>query len=163
MQSGSLAEGVGPHPSIPYAVAKDSLRRRLEQLCLVRPFNFTWARLFYIFGDGQSDTSLLPQLRRAVADHADAFDMSGGEQLRDYMPVAEAADCLVSLALKRQPIGVVNVCSGKPVSVRSLVERWINENGWAIRLNLGRYPYPEYEPMAFWGDATKLRQCLGSQ
>ena len=36
--------------------------------------------------------------------------------------------------------GIVNVCSGRPVSVRSLVEGWIRDNGWSIELELGRYP-----------------------
>jgi dTDP-6-deoxy-L-talose 4-dehydrogenase (NAD+) len=49
-----------------------------------------------------------------------------------------------------------------PVSVRRLVERWIDENRWPIRMNLGHYPYPDHEPMAFWGDATKLSRCLGA-
>ena len=86
--------------------------------------------------------------------------MSGGEQLRDYLPVAQAARYLVSLALIEKDIGVVNVCSGTPISVRKLVEGWIKENGWPIRLNLGRYPYSDYEPMAFWGDSQKLSLLL---
>ena len=160
MQSGALSEGLDPHPAIPYATAKDSLRRQLEQLCLLRPFHLTWARMFYLFGEGQSAASLLPQLRQAVADGAAGFDMSGGEQLRDYLPVDQAARHLVSLALTQRSNGVVNVCSGRAVSVRTMVERWIAENGWSIRLNLGKYPYPDYEPMAFWGDPLKLERCL---
>ena len=160
MQSGALAEGLDPQPAVPYAIAKDSLRRQLEQLSLARPFHLTWARLFYLFGEGQSAASLLPQLRHAVAEGAAGFDMSGGEQLRDYLPVAHAARHLVSLALAQRSHGVVNVCSGQPVSVRTMVEQWIEENGWSIRLNLGKYPYPDYEPMAFWGDSGKLEQCL---
>lgn len=160
MQSGALAEGLDAQPANPYAVAKDSLRRELEQLCVVRPFHLTWARLFYLFGEGQNAASLLPQLMQAVAGGAAGFDMSGGEQLRDYLPVAQAARHLVSLALAQRPLGVVNVCSGQPVSVRAMVERWIEENDWSIRLNLGKYPYPDYEPMAFWGDPGKLEQCL---
>jgi dTDP-6-deoxy-L-talose 4-dehydrogenase (NAD+) len=86
--------------------------------------------------------------------------MSGGEQLRDYLPVGQIAERLVSLALTARNNGIVNVCSGIPVSVRELVERWVEQNGWAIRLDLGRYPYPDYEPMAFWGDRRKLdRLC----
>jgi dTDP-6-deoxy-L-talose 4-dehydrogenase (NAD+) len=83
--------------------------------------------------------------------------MSGGEQMRDYLPVTEVARAIVSLAMKESDIGIVNVCSGRPVSVRRLVEGWISENGWNIELNLGRYPYPDYEPMAFWGSPEKLR------
>jgi len=57
----------------------------------------------------------------------------------------------------------VNVCSGRPVSVRRLVEGWIRDNGWTIDLNLGHYPYPDYEPMAFWGERRKLDRILGGQ
>jgi hypothetical protein len=27
-------------------------------------------------------------------------------------------------------------------------------------LRLGTYPYPDYEPFAFWGSAEKLREIL---
>jgi len=47
--------------------------------------------------------------------------------------------------------------------VRSLVEGWLAANAWPIGLDLGRYPYPTHEPMAFWGDATKLRRCLQAE
>ena len=112
-------------------------------------------------GDGQSKASLIPILDKAIEDRDSEFNMSGGEQLRDYLPVVEAASQLVSLVLAKKDIGVVNVCSGIPISVRKLVERWIKENGWSIRLNFGHYPYPDYEPMAFWGDSQRLSSLIG--
>ncbi|MBV9891715.1 MAG: NAD(P)-dependent oxidoreductase [Rhizobacter sp.] len=163
MQSGPLDEAKPALPANAYALAKDTLRRELEQLQLERTFALTWARLFYLYGDGQAATALWPQLRRAAESGSPTFAMSGGEQLRDYLPVEQAAAHLVALALQRRGHGVVNVCSGQPVSVRSLVERWIAERGWSIRPELGRYPYPAHEPMAFWGDATKLRRCLSGE
>ncbi|MDP3584909.1 MAG: NAD(P)-dependent oxidoreductase [Thiobacillus sp.] len=161
MQSGPLSESVAPNPSNPYGFAKDALRSELEYFRKIHPFHLTWARLFYLYGEGQAENSLLPQLRQAVERGDPAFDMSGGEQLRDYLRVDEAARYLVSLAFAMQDVGAVNVCSGTPISVRGLVEGWIKENGWAIRLNLGYYPYPDYEPMAFWGDSTKLSTLIG--
>ena len=150
-QYGPLSASAPTFPANPYALAKDTLRRQLQLLQSQQPFDLTWARLFYMYGEGQPETSLLPSLRRAVAQGRTEFDMSHGEQLRDYLPVAEVARRLVGLALDRPDRGVVNVCSGEPVSVRRLVEGWLRENGWAIELRLGRYPYPDYEPLAFWG------------
>ena len=86
--------------------------------------------------------------------------MSGGEQLRDYLPVEKIARILVLLAQSDGDVGVVNVCSGKPVSVRSFVENWLAERGATIALNRGHYPYPDFEPMAFWGDTKKLQSVL---
>jgi dTDP-6-deoxy-L-talose 4-dehydrogenase (NAD+) len=160
MQFGPLGEDIEPRPGNPYGFAKDALRRQLEYLKQVKPVNLTWARLFYLYGYGQAQTSLLPQLEKAVARGDRVFNMSGGDQLRDYMPVGEAARYLVCLALNGRDNGVVNVCSGIPVSVRKLVERWIGEHAWSIDLNLGHYPYPVYEPMAFWGEKEKLERCM---
>lgn len=155
-QTGQLDEACETHPIIPYGVAKDTLRRQLEFLQQRTPFNLTWARCFYMYGEGQSPNSLLSQLKQAVQAGHREFGMSGGEQLRDYLPVTEVAAHLVSLALTRQDHGIVNVCSGTPISIRELVEGWIEKNRWSIALDLGRYPYPDYEPMAFWGARTKL-------
>lgn len=160
MQSGPLSENLEARPTNPYGYAKDSLRRQLGYLQASLPFNLTWARLFYLYGEGQAENSLYPQLRSAVERGETIFNMSAGEQLRDYLPVQQAAAHLVALALQTKDIGLVNVCSGQPVSVRSLVEGWIRENGWSIDLNLGHYPYPDYEPLAFWGDHTYLNTLL---
>ena len=32
-------------------------------------------------------------------------------------------------------------------------------NGWRITPEWGALPYSDYEPMAFWGDRTKLDAC----
>jgi nucleoside-diphosphate-sugar epimerase len=156
MQSGLLSENLRSQPTNSYGFAKDMLRCQLEYLQQIQPFNLTWARLFYLYGDGQAKNSLFPQLRRAVEQGEKLFNMSGGEQLRDYLPINEVAKYLVSLATMMRDNGIINVCSGKPISVRKLVEDWITKNGWSIDLNLGYYPYPNYEPMAFWGDCRKL-------
>lgn len=155
MQSGPLGVNLQPRPTNPYGFAKDTLRRQLQYLQSLTPFTLTWARLFYLYGEGQSETSLFSQLRRAVENGENFFNMSGGEQLRDYLNVVDAAKQMVSLAIGRKKSSITNVCSGRPVSVRRLVEGWIEENGWAIELNLGYYPYPDYEPMAFWGIIEK--------
>ena len=160
MQWGPLDEQLEAKPVTAYGLGKDVLRRQLECAVTYTGASLTCAGLFYPFGDGQSPTSLWPQLKQAVEDGARTFDMSPGDQLRDYLPIRDVASYLVSLALTTHGAGVVNVCSGQPRSIRALVEGWIRDNGWSIELNLGRYPYPDYEPLAFWGDPRKLRGVL---
>jgi len=160
MQSGELSEELIPLPNNPYGYAKDALRRQLEFLQSKYSFALTWARLFYMYGEGQHSTSLYSKLKEAVLRGDKVFNMSGGEQLRDYLPVSKVAAALVALALRQADIGIVNVCSGRPVSVRTLVENWLRKNGWEIELNLGHYLYPDYEPMEFWGNSSKLLTYL---
>lgn len=163
MQCGPLREDIDTRPTNAYGFAKDVLRRQLEYLKDLRSFALVWARLFYLYGEGQSEKSLFPQLKAAVERGDRAFKMSGGEQLRDYLSITEVAEVLVSLSLQEQDIGVVNICSGKPISIRRLVEKWIDGNNWSIEMKLGHYPYPDYEPMAFWGVRDKLDRLMGEQ
>jgi hypothetical protein len=86
--------------------------------------------------------------------------MSLGEQLRDFLPVSVVAEYLVEIGLNAPGCGIVNVCSAQPKSIRSLVENWIEERGWKMSLELGHCPYPDYEPMAFWGSDLRLRNLL---
>ena len=160
MREGRLIETDMALPINPYGFAKDTLRRQLEFLQTTMKFEMTWARLFFMYGDGQPETSLYPQLREAVCRGYKIFNMSSGEQLRDYLPAHEVARLIASLALKINGSEIVNICSGEPIKVRALVEKFLRDNNWTIELNLGFYPYPEYEPMAFWGDTSKLKTIL---
>lgn len=160
MRDGCLTEDLPACPANAYALAKDTLRKFLHLLQGQHPFLLQWARLFYLYGPGQNPNSLLAQLDSAI-DRGDAvFNMSGGEQLRDYLPIEEAARLLALILGHPQLDGIVNCCSGQPVSVRRLVERRIAERNARVGLNLGHYPYPDYEPMAFWGGRGKLDRCL---
>ena len=64
---------------------------------------------------------------------------------------AAAFKIYAKLKLDDQLNGIINCCSGIPISIRNLVENYLKENNKHIKLNLGYYPYPDYEPMAFWG------------
>lgn len=162
-QSGPLSEQTAPQPSNPYGLAKNTLRLFLENLQQVQPFTLQWARLFYLHGEGQNPNSLLAALDRAIDAGDDSFNMSGGEQLRDYLAIETAAGYLAAILHQRDFDGVINCASGQPISVRALVERRVRERGASIELNLGHYPYATHEPMAFWAVADRLQQLLGAE
>jgi len=158
---GALEESRLCQPSNPYGLAKHSLRLFLECLARQQPFALQWLRLFYVYGPGQNRNSLLAALDRAIDAGQRRFDMSAGEQLRDFLPIETAAAYLVRVLERDHFSGVLNCCSGQPTAVRSLVEAHVARRGAQIDLNLGHYPYPAHEPMAFWGDARRLRAVLG--
>jgi len=160
MQCGRLSEDAPTKPNNPYALAKDTLRKSLEFMLQELSFGLQWVRLFYIYGPGQHPNSLLAQLDRAIDSGESVFNMSGGEQLRDYLPIDVVVNNLIGIVENQEWQGVVNCCSGKPISVRRLVEKHIEKRGGTMELNFGHYPYPDYEPMAFWGDADKMKRVL---
>nr|WP_249342579.1 NAD(P)-dependent oxidoreductase [Pseudomonas rustica] len=163
MESGPLSEQSEAQPANPYGLAKHTLHLFLQNLQQEQPFTLQWARLFYLHGEGQNPNSLLAALDRAIDAGDASFNMSAGEQLRDFLPIKTAAGYLAAITQQRDFNGVINCASGQPVSVRSLVEQRLRERGASIDLNLGYFPYPTHEPMAFWAVVERLQQLLGAQ
>lgn len=160
LQEGLLSEDMQTKPCNSYAIAKDTLRIHMEQLQSYYQFNLKWIRLFYLHGTGQNKDSLLAQLETALNNQETHFNMSGGEQLRDYLPIETAAQYITSIAMQENITGIINCCSGSPITVKQLVQDYLNKQNKTIHLNLGYYPYPKHEPMAFWGDRGKLDKIL---
>lgn len=157
MREGALKTDMVSNPQNPYAIAKDTLRKFLQELQKTAEFKLKWLRLFYMYGKGQSEKSILSQLEQALQNEDEFFNMSGGEQVRDYLPVEEVAKLIVDHSHDNKKNGIYNVCSGNPITIKELVENYLKQNNKSIKLNLDYYPYPDYEPMVFWGDSANLK------
>lgn len=163
MREGCLSEDMVAEPSNPYTIAKNELRLFLEILQNDYIFSFKWIRLFYMYGQGQNPKSLLSQLDKALEDGDEVFNMSKGEQTRDYLSIEKVAKNIANITLQQNVEGIINCCSGVPVSVKNFVERYLKEVDKSIKLNLGYYPYTDYEPMHFWGSTEKLNKALAEK
>lgn len=163
MQEGELREDTPTRPDNPYGQAKDKLRTALEDHVRDTDITFQWARLFYMYGPGQGERSLFAQLGKALERNEPVFRMSGGEQIRDFLPVETLAAHLADICLQKAVSGVINVCSGRSVTLRELVEEYLRDRGASIELELGYYPYPDYEPFRFWGNTEKLDSALSGR
>lgn len=161
LQEGALSENMETKPSNPYGIAKDLLRKEIEALKNEFNFDFNWYRLFYVYGEGQNPNSLLSSLDKALENGDKFFNMSKGDQIRDFIKIEDAVEIIAKLSLYENECGIVNCSSGKPITVKELVDNHLKEKSRSIKLNLGYYPYSENEPFAFWGDTTKLNKILG--
>lgn len=160
-KNGILSEFMMTDPDNSYAIAKNSLHQFLVALSKETPFALQWPRLFYMYGPGQNPRSLISQLDSAIDRGDPEFPMSGGEQLRDYLPVEKAAEKMVEVLERSEFQGVVNISSGVPVSIRSFVEDRVRLKNSKIQLQCGAIPYSEHEAFAFWGNASRLRELTG--
>ncbi len=158
MQSGALSEDLETKPSVAYGIAKDMLRKSIEKLKSEKNFIFQWLRLFYIYGEGQAKSSLLSQLDMAIKNGDEEFKMSLGTQLRDYLSINDVVDNIILSISNTDVQGVINCCSGNPISVLDLVVNRCKELGANINFNRGFYKIPDYEPLDFWGVPDKIKR-----
>jgi nucleoside-diphosphate-sugar epimerase len=159
--NGQLHEEMPASPVIAYAIAKDALRRSLTHLSGIAKFTLKWARIFYVRGDEQAEKGVFKCLRDAAKSGKNECAVSWGEQLRDYLPRKNVGQFLAHFCLQNDIVGIVNCCSGKPMSMRRMVEAYAER--WPdLRLDFGKVAYRACEPMAFWGCTKRMEQVLGS-
>lgn len=163
LQEGILKENMDSKPVLPYPQGKNLLRVFLEAKQKSTPFNLKWARVFYVFGEVKGRKNLYTHLINAIKNKDESFNMSGGEQIRDFLSPDEIAERIVKIALQNKISGVINCCSGKPVKLKDFVTDFLNKNNYKIKLNLGVFPYADYEPMETWGDTAKLDAVLNNK
>ena len=160
LQEGCLTESMPAVPIVPYAAAKNQLRVLLEELQSQKSFLLKWMRLFYMYGDGQNKNALLPQLQNALQNGDSIFNMSNGQQTRDYLHVADVAKYIVEASIQQQITGIINCSNGVGIKVIDFVQNYLAANQKEIKLNLGYYPYPDYEPLDFWGSNNLLQKII---
>jgi len=103
-----------------YAAAKLALYRMLEKRFAGTGIDFTWARLFYLYGEGEHPARLFPTLHSKLSS-GEPMSLSAGDKIRDFLDVAEAGR-LIAMLVENGQTGVANICSGKPVTIREIAE-----------------------------------------
>jgi nucleoside-diphosphate-sugar epimerase len=156
---GELHENFKPKPIVPYAIAKNELRLKLLKLKKKHKFNFSWLRLFYIYGE-KSNSKLYNELNLSIDKHNKYFRMSKGDQIRDFINIKILIKYISKIIINHRNFGVINVCSGKPITVKNLVNKWITDKKSNIKPIYGHYDYISYEPMKFWGSTKKLKKII---
>lgn len=156
---GVLSENHHTEPLTAYGIAKDALRRSLEHLSTRVSFSLKWARIFYVRGDRDREKGVFRLIRDAVERGEKEIRLTWGEQLRDYLTRSEIGAFLSHLSLQNEVLGVVNCCSGRPLSMRRAIEEYAGQ--WPhLCLRFGEEPYRSYEPMAFWGNRERMDAVL---
>jgi nucleoside-diphosphate-sugar epimerase len=138
LSAGHLSVETPLKASTPYAQAKADAFAALSQLLPQHAIEFTWCRLFYLFGEGEDPRRLVPYVR-AKLKAGEPAELSSGTQIRDFLDVREAGRMIVEVALG--PVqGPVNICSAQPITVRQLAETIADEFGRRDLLRFGARP-----------------------
>ena len=149
-----------------YGVAKNALRQAMSVEAKQGNFALYWLRGFYIYGDDARGSSIFAKLTQAAAEGKKEFPFTTGQNKYDFIEIRELARQIASAATQglrgaeTPTTGVVNICSGKPVTLAEQVEAFIAENGFDIKLKYGAFPDRPYDSKAIWGDDTLIRRIL---
>lgn len=147
---GAVAESQTPAECGAFARAKHELRAHLESAGMT----WRWARIFFAYGPGQRETSLIPQCQRAFASGR-MPDIRRPRVAQDFIFVEDVARGLLALAAGGVAPGIYNIGSGTPTAVGVVA----NE---VARQCDRPFPFPDGTfNSGFWADTGKTTAATG--
>ena len=149
LSAGVLSVDSQLKPQCTYSRSKLSLYHGLSSIFSESEIDFSWARLFYLYGEGEHSSRLASYIKDCAKKNITA-NLTDGKQIRDYMDVNEAARKIVTIA-STNVTGPVNVCSGVPITVRQFAERIAVEAGCLDLLRFGSRPKNSVDPICVVG------------
>ena len=157
---GAIDENTPCNPVSMYGIAKDALRRSCFLLTKDRDVCLQWLRAYYILGDDKKNHSIFTKITQAAEEGKTSFPFNSGKNLYDFIEVTELAKQIASVAMQTEVDGIINCCTGKPVSLAEKVEGFIKEHGYQIRLEYGAFPDRAYDSPGVWGNADKINAIM---
>jgi nucleoside-diphosphate-sugar epimerase len=136
-------------PVTPYGASKAAASVAALGLAAEAGLKLSVVRPFHMFGEGESETRFWPSLRRAALAGED-FEMTRGEQVRDFCPVEVAASRLLSACVEQVERGIPivrNLGAGNPLTLREFAGEWWEKWSGSGRLLVGAKPYRKSELM----------------
>lgn len=150
-------------PLSQYGVAKNALRQSLMLLQEKEDVKLYWLRAFYITGNDERNSSIFTKLVEAVQDGKSTFPFTSGRNKYDFIEIGQLAHRIVAASTQDEYTGIINVCSGKPVSLKDKVEAFLQEKNYQIRLDYGAFPDRPYDSPEIYGDSTIIDDILSKQ
>jgi dTDP-glucose 4,6-dehydratase/UDP-glucose 4-epimerase len=118
-----LAESAPLRPRSPYAVGKVALELLADVYRPLTPTRICVARLFNIYGPGEGLDAVVPRFVHDALVHRRLLIEGCGTQRRDLTYIDDLVAALVGLLALPVPPAVVNIGSGRSVSVLDLAAR----------------------------------------
>lgn len=146
------------NPLSQYGIAKNALRQAIMQYIKGKDVNLFWLRAFYIVGDDARNCSIFSKILEASEDGKTEFPFTSGKNKYDFIHVRNLAEQIAMVSTQTEHTGIINVCSGTPISLKQQVEEFIKEKHLNISLNYGAFPDREYDSPIVFGNCDIINK-----
>ena len=157
---GAIDENTPCNPQSLYGIAKNALRQSLFLFCKQHDCKLQWLRGFYIYGDDLKNHSIFTKLIEADGRGDTLFPFTTGKNQYDFIEVEELVHQISTVLLQDEVCGIINCCTGRPMSLSDAVEDFIKKHKLKIKLDYGAFPDRPYDSPCVYGDNTKIKMIL---
>lgn len=137
-----------------YGVCKNSVYRVLNVYCRQNNCVFKWLRIFNLYGKNEKDRRLMPCVINSCLKGED-IKVSNCLKFQDYLYLDDTVDGIIKI-WESDIQGAVNICSGKPVQLREIVNKIVEFTGFKGNVLWGAIP-SAFEENLTVGNCDKLK------
>lgn len=159
---GAISENTPCNPMSLYGISKNALRQIVQLLANEHNFYLHWLRAYYIIGNDLRSNSIFGKIVRKSLEGATEFPMNSGKNKYDFISLDQLCEQIVATSVQNEVNGIINVCSGRPVSLGEQVEKFIKEKKIKMTLNYGAFPDRPYDSPCVYGDAKKISKIMNN-
>ena len=153
-------EDMALQPASPYSLSKAAAELSIQTFSKIYNKPYTILRLFNIYGPNLPESFFIPQLISALRKNED-FNMTEGEQKRDFIFIDDIIDALIVAATDKNASNqIFNISSGESTSLRELalyIQKLIPSKA---SINFGAIPYRENEVWDMVGNNSKIKETI---
>lgn len=155
----SSQDGVGPistfNPRNSYGKAKYQAFREISALCVLNNRNFTWGRVFSVFGDRSPNNWLIPSFLDAATNHK-VLQLTPCNQIWNFLHVQDFSSAIYELIRTGESHGVFNIGHPTSYQLRPLLEEVAQQFKIKHLFNFGAIPYPKDQVMIMRPNVSEL-------
>lgn len=160
---GLIDENTPCNPISMYGIAKDALRRSMLLYTQQKGVILQWLRAYYILGDDKHNNSIFCKLLLAAEEGKKTFPFTTGKNKYDFITVDELAKQISTVVMQSDVNGIINCCTGNPMSLADRVEQFIRDHHLNIKLEYGAFPDRPYDSPCEYGDPSKINLILNTK
>ena len=149
-----------PQPTMLYGAAKLSAYHLTRQRARDAGMAFAWLRLFSVYGPSDNQHWLIPSVAASLM-RGIAPECTLGVQAWDYLHIDDVAAGTLAAAITPGALGVFNLSSGAPITVRAVIEKVRDLAAPGLPLSFGAIPYGPDQIMHLEGDNNRLKTATG--
>lgn len=157
---GKVDEYTPTNPLSLYGIAKNTLRQIASILTSNKGAIFQWLRAFYIFGDDMNNNSIFSKIMVMEKEGKSTFPFTSGTNKYDFISINQLSEQIALAITQDEVTGVINCCTGEPVTLKDRIESFIIENKLNIKPEYGAYPDRVYDSPAIWGSNEKIQEIF---
>jgi nucleoside-diphosphate-sugar epimerase len=121
-----------------HGVCKSTLYKLASHFCKQNGISFKWPRIFNLYGPNEKPQRLMPSVINSCLKGEDV-KVSDCLKFQDYLHVEDTARGIVDV-FESNIQGAVNICSGQPVQLRTIVNKIAELTGFKGNILWGAVP-----------------------